>query len=149
MEDTEMKHSLRHNVRAAWHVLRKFDGLDYEQAAEFMGCSFSTVRKNILVLTKLGLAMHVENQGRRMAFIAICDGTEIEFASYDKNSTEKREKISAAKAAKKAQKQAVEEPPADPRITRHICGNQIHGDRGTGQRSGLRRYGFSSGERVA
>lgn len=126
--------NLSQNTRAVYTAILNHPGIFQLDLAHELGCSVDTVSSHV---TTLGDLIVIKLDGKRMLhFVADVDAP-IEPA--------------VMKARKKHK--AVDDEDA-PRISHelgkitHKCGNEIHGDRGTGQRSGIRSYRFSSGEMV-
>lgn len=84
---------LGHNHKAAWHALRKIGRATFNQLADEKGCEIHTAKKNIYRLRELGLAVMSAKSSNVMFFSAICNGEEIEFASYVKNRNDQAKRI--------------------------------------------------------
>ena len=144
--------NLRHNTRAIYHILHKLDQSTTPIIAGHAGCATNTASTNIRLLREAGLVEIVSDKGNKHIYRAIGNPDEVEYAEYEALPAEQYEK-SAASMTNRAH--SVGRPVGggivynERGFTHYSSDLAIHGDRGTGQRSGIRSYGFSSGEMVA
>lgn len=143
--------NLRHNTRAIYHILHKLGQSTAPIIAGHAGCATNTASTNIRLLREAGLVEIVSDKGNKHIYRAIGNPAEVEYAEYEALPAEQYAK-SAASMRNRVDGEV--RPMAGGIVNtlhgfKHYISDQItNGNRGTAQRSGVRGYGYSSGEIV-
>lgn len=143
--------NLRHNTRAIYHILHKLGQSTTPIIAGHAGCATNTASTNIRLLREAGLVEIVSQKGNKHTYRVIGNQDDVPYAEYEALPAEQYEK-SAASMTNRAY--SAGRPIAggivynERGFTHYLSDLAIHGDRGRGQCSGVKSYGYSSGEAV-